>query len=1176
MGIAAFMTTRFRRSAATLGLLSALIAGPCLYPQDARGRIAGRVLDPSGGSIPRATVEATENSAQIKIAATTNESGTYELLYLMPGTYTLVVTATGFETARQSGVELRVADRLLLDFSLKVGSVNESMVVSGQVSLVDSSSASLGQVTDTRRIVELPLSAGNTQTLAQYAPGVTNFAAPNHPSLGTGAVEVLSNISVNGARTYNVEFTIDGTPSMWGYYAAYSPPTEMVAEVKVQTATYDATIGRVPGGNVNMVLRSGTNRPHMVAQWFHTDQHLWGIDLFSRQWLYNPSTGPLNDAKRTSVNPLTILNRGSITGSGPVHLPKVYNGRNRTFWTFAYEGLKRSQATLGGMATVPTVPERSGDFSALLRLGSVYQIYDPATTVAAGGGRYSRETFPNNVIPPNRLDKTAIGLLPYYPLPNLTGLDNGTNNFQTQSSNTNRQVSVVSKVDHNFSERHRAFVRYNHGSQYYVVNNLTQENLTNVTARWRKSQAGVFDDVFVVSPQLVNDFRMGFTRFEQSNTPVMSGFDLVKAGFSPALQALIEPRARQFPTLNAAGYQSIGGATNNDAVTNYFTLSDEVSWSKGSAIFRFGGEARVYRNNNYALGAENPSYTFNSKWTNGPLDSAAGSPIGQGLASFLLGIPSAGSVSLNDNYADQSRNYGLYGQMDWRVRPTLTINAGLRYDYDDPLTERFNRSVRNFDFSTVNPIAAQALVNYAKNPIPEVPVSQFRVVGGLTFAGVGGQPRGIWDAGRLNFAPRIGLAWRVRPNTVLRTGYGIFYVPTGVDRNSANQTGFTAATTMNPSLDNGLTFVASLANPFPNGLLQPLGSAGGLLTGLGQAVSTFPAFLKSGYLQRWSFGVQRELPLRLFLDVSYVASRGTKLAATRQYNAVPASYLSKSAVRDQTTINYLTAQVPNPFYPLLPSTNLSGTTVARQQLLRAYPQFTGVTAPEPDGYSWYHSFQFLSERRFRNGLTAQFNWVWSKFMEATSYRNDTDAMPEKLISDLDRTHVLHFSGIYELPIGRGKALLSGAPGFLQTLLGGWQGQAMWQHQTGAALGFGNALLTGPVTDIPLTSGQAIAQWFNTAVFNRNSAQQLNNNSQTLSSRFSGVRGAGVDMWNMSGTKSFSLRERFRLQFRGEFLNALNHTNLAAPNTTPTNSAFGSITASVGNPRSIVFGLKLVY
>lgn len=1156
-------------------ILIALFAGTGLFGQDARARIAGKVVDQSGAPIPHATIAVTELSTGVTLSDTTQDSGSYELLYLIPGHYKMTVSAQGFKSYERTDVELRVADRLTLDVTLTVGQVSESITVTSEVSVVDAASASLGQVTDKRRIVDMPLPGGNSLTLAQFAPGVIYTGPPNHPTLGVGAVDQVSAISVNGTRKGNVEFTVDGTPSMAGTTVSFSPPTEMVSEVKVQTATYDASFGRVPGGNVNIVLRTGDNQFHGVAQWFHTNQHLEGLTLFSRQFLYNPATGPLDDAKRQSVNPLNILNRYGLTLSGPVVVPKLYDGHNRTFWVFSYEGLSRPVQALGKPVNVPTLAERTGDFSALLQAGGNYQIYDPATIAAAGNGHFSRQPFPGNIIPASRLDKTALGLLNYYPLPNTPGTIDGLHNFTPQTSQSNDQKNLVGKVDHNFNERHRAFVRYNYASQFYIANPMVGTT-TNVADRYRQSQGGVFDDVFVISPALLNDFRVGFTRFGTTNEPEMRGFDLTGAGFSPALQAAIDPRALQFPDLAVTNYQELGGADNNDNVSNYLTGSDDITWSRGAAIFRMGAEFRLYRENSSNLLAQNPTLNFNQKWTKGPLDSSPVSPVGQGLASFLLGLPSGGSVALKDSFADQSYNYAGYFQTDWRVSRTLTINAGVRYDYDAPVTERFNRSVRGFDFTSASPLSAQVLANYARLK-PAVPLSQFAVNGGLTFAGYNGQPREIWNASRVNFAPRFGLAWQVRPDTVVRAGYGIFYVPQGVDRKSVNQNGFAATTTLNPSLDNGLHFVANLSNPFPDGLTQPLGAEGGLLTGVGQAVTFFPANLKTAYMQRFSLGVQRQLPKRIFFDASYVGNRGTRLGVSRQYNAVPAQYLSTSAVRDQAAIDYLTAQIANPFNPLLPGTNLSGATVARQQLLRPMPQFTGATADEPVGYSWYHSFQLLTERRFAYGFTAQFNWTFSKFMEATDFLNDTDPLPEKVISDLDRRHVFHLSGIYELPFGKGKPLLSGAHGVTRVVAEGWQLDVSWQHNSGAPLGFGNVLLVMSPEDIALPSGeQTIANWFNTAAFNRKSTDQLANNIQTVSTRFSGVRAPSMDMWNMSAIKNFSLRESLRLQFRAEFLNAFNHTDLAAPNTTPTNTLFGAITAANVSPRFIHFGLKLIF
>ena len=621
----------------------------------------------------------------------------------------------------------------------------------------------------------------------------------------------------------------------------------------------------------------------------------------------------------------------------------------------------------------------------------------------------------------------------------------------------------------------------------------------------------------------------------------------------------------------------MGAATNNDEATNYFTASNELSWTKGPAILRFGAEYRLYRDDLYAWGVEDPSMTFNTKWTNGPLDSSAGSPIGQGLASFLLGLPSTGSAGKNTAYADQSYNYAFYFQSDWRVSRTLTVNTGVRYDYDSPITERYNRSVEGFAFNAANPIAAQAIANYAQNPIAGLPASQFQVDGGLDIPPASTESsRHLWQTSRLNFAPRIGLAWQTTPNTVIRAGYGIFFVPEGANVAAANQLGFSSTTTLNPSLDNGLSFIASLANPFPSGLNPPLGSAGGLNTYLGQSVSFFPSYQPSAYMQRWSFGIQRQFPKGIFLDVSYLGNRGTHLPVTRQYDSVPAADLSTSPVRDQQTINNLTAQVPNPFYPLLPGTNLSGTTVARSQLLIPYPRIQRRLLDPAGGYSWYHSLQVMAEHRFHDGFTAQFNWVWSKFMEATAFQNATDPVPSPLISDLDRAHELHFSGIYELPFGHGKPFLSQAHGVIRTLTDGWQLEAIWQHNTGAPLGFGNALLVEPLQDIALPSDkQTIGAWFNTAAFDRKSGDQLADNIITMSARFSGIRAPGVDMWNMSARKNFLVKEKIRIQFHADALDAFNHTTLAAPNTTPTSTLFGTINAATnGQPRVFLFGLKL--
>ncbi len=1149
-----------------LALALLAFAAVC-HAQDARGRISGRVLDPSGAAVPTTTVTATNASTQVRTTATTNEGGNYDLPYLAPGLYSIEVAASGFRPYRRSDLEVRVGDRLTVDIPLELGATGEAITVSGQASLLEAGTASVGQVVDTKRILELPLPGGNALSLARLAPGVVNIGVPNHPSLGP-AVEVLSNISVNGVRSGNTEFTIDGSPSMWGTNAAYAPPADMVAEFKVQTATYDASVGRSPGGNINVVLRSGTNRFRGTLYEFHNNQVLTAMDLFQRQNLYNPATGPVTDQKRAQANPRNILNRFGASASGPIV-------KNKTFWVFGFEMFTRPGIERGNsFFTVPTPRQRQGDFSELLALGPSYQIYDPATIQPAAGGRFSRQPFPGNVIPQNRLDKTALALLEYWPLPNTSGTADGRNNFTRLPQSYNEFHSYTGKVDHNFSEKHRVFLRYNQTWQLFTSGQIFDNSATG-NDRFRWNYGAGFDDVYVFTPSLLNNFRYGFTRFDQTTTPLSQGFDTTAAGFAPGLAALIPSGARVFPQIAPAGIQTLGNSFPNSNVTNNHTFADDVTWTHGNHTVRFGGEYRLYREHNYNFNQGSPQITFGNNYTRGPLDNSAVAPIGQGFASFLLGVPTDGGLNVNASSAEQSSTLAFFVQDDWRISPKLTLNVGIRYDYDAPVTERFNRSVRGFDFTAESPVAAAARAAYAQNPIPEIPPAQFQVRGGLLFAGAGGQPRSLWNADRNNFAPRIGLTWNPLRDTVIRTGYGVYYVPLGADRANVNQSGYTLRNALVPTLDNGQTFIASLADPFPNGIQQPLGAAGGLATDVGRSISFFNSNPRNGYMQRFSFGVQQQVPGAVLLDISYVGNRGTKLPVSRPYNAIPVEYLSRSASRDQAAIDRLTLQVRNPFYPLLPGTDLAGQTVARSQLLRPFPQYTGLNVDEPIGYSWYHSMQFRAERRFSKGFTAQFNYTWSKFMEATGYLNPGDAALEEVISDLDRQHRFTLSGIWELPFGRGKSLLSGGPAVVNQIVGGWQLQAVWQRNTGAPLAFGNVLLTGDIRQLGNVD-QTFDRWFNTTIFNRVPAEQLAQNYRTLSTRFSGVRLPSQETWDLSVVKNFRIRESMNLQLRGEALNALNRSNMAGPNTDPTNTLFGRITATNGNPRYIHLGLKLLF
>ena len=456
-------------------------------------------------------------------------------------------------------------------------------------------------------------------------------------------------------------------------------------------------------------------------------------------------------------------------------------------------------------------------------------------------------------------------------------------------------------------------------------------------------------------------------------------------------------------------------------------------------------------------------------------------------------------------------------------------------------------------------------------------MSEFAVRGGLLYPDTGGPDR-AWQRNLGNIMPRAGFAWLATPKTSVRGGYGLFYDVLGTNRITVNQTGYSRDTTLTPSLDNGLTFIGTLTNPFPNGLLEPVGSALGLMTNVGQGVSfPYAGETSNPRTHRWSLGLQRELPWLFMVEATYVGSIGDDLPVLRQLNGIPTQYLSTSQVRDDAINNRLTQQVPNPYAGLLPGTGLNGANVARSQLLRPYSQFTSLQATETNGRSDYRAVQARLERRMANGFTVQVAYSWSQTMTETGYLNDGDAVLERVISNFDRAHTFVASGLVELPFGRQRRFGANWSGALNAVLGGWQVGYIFKAQSGAPLGFGNFLFAEGkgVGDI-LADDPTVDQWFNPDAFNRVPAQQLVSNVRTQPSRFAGVRGPGYAVLDLSLLKNLSLGGNRQLQFRVESYNAFNRANLQNPNTAVTNTALGSITAQNGLPRQLQLAARFSF
>jgi hypothetical protein len=1170
-----------------LAFLVTLLAATPGWAQESRGSIVGRVTDATGGVVPGAAVEVTSQAMGTKLPLVTNDVGFYQASYLIPGAYQIVVQAPGFKKYMRDGVQVQVNDRLEINIMLEVGAAAESVTVTAESPLLNTASASVGTVVDSRRVADLPLSYGNPFQLIGAAGGVTFTGDPrlDRPFEPTHIV----GYAMAGSRGNVSDVTLDGAPTSATananqVIAAYVPPTDTVQEFKVQTATFDAQFGQTMGGVTNISLKSGGNSFHGSAYYSFQRTDFWANDFFN-----NSQSKP-----RAAFS----FDRWGGSFGGPIYFPKLYNGRNKTFFFWGYEGIHDARPRHDdALNTVPTPAMKTGDFSALLRVNSSYQIYNPFTRTGPVSGRYTAQPFPNNIIPAALINPVAKNILSYFPEPSspATADPNGTLNMVDASVTENAKYYNHSwRVDHNVSDKQRIFVRASLYRRDSTYNNYFH-NLTTGTNFQFLARAAVFDDVYTISPTTVLNTRYSYSRFIrfQDNNVEARGFDLTKLGFPASYANLIPKDIVRFPQFNMTGYiptAPVGGE--NRPVMNH-TVSATLSKAQGAHSLRTGFEFRAYQETDKFFSfTQTGQFNFDATWTRGPLDNSATAPgsIGQSVAALLLGLPSASSlVARNADYAEQSNSWGFFVQDDWKVSRKLTVNLGLRYEFEQPLHERYNRSVVGFDTTYVQPLSAAAQTVYARSPLAELPASQFKATGGLTFAGLDGNPNGLYHTPKKNFMPRVGLAYQVQKSTVLRAGFGVFYGFLGARRSDVIQSGFSQNTNMVPTINN-IDFIATLSNPYPNGIQTPVGAAAGKQTFLGQTVSFFNQNPKIPRVSRWELGIQHVFKGGILLEANYTGNKTIHLEVPVannppfiNLNALPNQYLSKSPTRDNTTNNYLTGSVTNPFYGLGPAGNTQGTftntTIARSGLLLAYPQFGNVNSSVNTGYSWYHSLVVVVEKRFSKGYSLSANYAFSKFMQANELLNPADPQPVRVISDQDVPHRLSLSGVMELPFGKGKPLLNSAHPLASRLVGGWQLSGIWGYQVGFPLAWGNILYYGDPANIVLPADQrTVDHWFNTAGFEKASAAQFVNNLRTWPLRFSQIRGRNGNNMDLALIKNTRVTEGQRIQFRVEALNAFNHAGFPAPQLGPTSATFGRITASnqAGYPRRLQLTMKYIF
>lgn len=1133
-----------------------LLAAALGFAQTAQ--ITGLVTDSSRAAIVDAEVVVTNADTGVARTTATNQQGNYTVPLLQPGNYRMTVQSSGFRPVSRENIRLEVDQVLRVDFSLEVGALTESVTVTDTAPLLQSATSSLGQVVESKQFTDMPLNNRGALGLLALSDGVVASRQFDPNSFSNANI-----FSANGSRPGQNEILLDGAPNtmpgVWPGRGILGTPVQVdaVQEFKVQTSVFSAEYGRTGGGLVNMVGRSGTNQFHGSAFHFLRNSALDANDFFNN---------------RTGV-PLASFRRNQFGGTlgGPVRIPKVYDGRNRTFFFFNYQGTRSAEARQR-IATTPTAAMKSGDFSQLRTLtGAAVTLYDPLTTTTVNNNPI-RTPFAGNVIPGNRINAVSRNLVSYFPEPNLPG---NVNNLS--QSDAARQVNDLLgiRIDHRFSDRHQFFARYNRtfddGGNPLWLNSAAQ----GFTGLLQKVNAIAADYTWTLTPTALLNIRYGFTDRTHDNVDPARGFDLTQLGFPSYVNDAAQVKV--FPRVTTTGYLTLG----NDQGRNDFSYrvhSTQASLTKilATHTLKFGADMRFNFVDQRRGIDPSGSYTFGRNFTQGPNANVGGATVGDGIATLLLGTASSGAFGSAVNAISWNEYYSFYFQDDWKVSRKLTLNMGLRYDLEMPRYETSNM-LDWFDYNASSPLNSQV-----------TSLGQLR--GGLQFAGVGGNPRRHFNSDRNNFAPRFGFAYQLNEKTVVRGGAGVFFAAGSVGAGGFNiaSQGFAPSTPYVGSLD-GLRPDNSLSSPFPNGFAQPEGSSQGLLSQAGLSIPRlYDRMAPLPYNLQWNFSLQREIAGVAF-QAAYAASRGVHLGDGAGFEI---NQLRPETLALGTALQQL---VPNPFFGVITAPSiLRNPTVTRAQLLRPYPHFLALTVFNPAAASsTYHGLSLKAERRFSNGLGFLASWTTSKNISdapatvgpAVGHQDAHNRRADRSLVEEDVSQRFVSSASYELPVGRGKTFGNSWPKAADLVLGGWQINGIFSMQAGFPL----AMNTSPNTanaqggrQRPNSTGISAATegrvqdrlnaYINPAAFSAPAPFTYGNVARTLPD-YRGPRFTNLDF---SLFKTFTLKESLRLQFRAESFNLSNSPMFGLPNQSFGAAGFGAITSTANNPRQVQFALRLFF
>ncbi|MBV9759114.1 MAG: TonB-dependent receptor [Acidobacteriaceae bacterium] len=1143
--------------------------------------ITGIVSDPAGARIKGVKIQLKNIGNNDVRDTVSSEDGSYQFQNLLPGNYEITAQLSGFKSYTQTNMVLRADTAATVNIPLQVGDVQQKVDVTGEAVLVDTESANNSVSMDSHLIESLPNNTRNPLNFVFSLAGTTE-AQGNQTSRSQTFDQLFSQFGLNGGRDSDEQILIDGAPSTamdWGGLMV-SPMNDSVQEQQVATNVYDAQYERSGMGVVTLITKGGTNQFHGEAY-----DYLRNSALDANTWANDEFDSPKGQFKRNQFG-------GNV--GGPIL--KRYN----LFFFGAYEGLRQPDTENSGLLTVPTAAERTGDFSQTLNSsGTPDIIYNPFSTVQAtdsqGNVYYTRTPFAGNKIPTNLISPIGAKIANLYPLPNRPSQGpNDYNNYYGQAPGNTTNDKFDWRVDWDQSSVHRMFVR---------MSDRVRENQAPACFFCNGADTGysnddngfqvVINDTITPTPTWVIDTYIGYSRWHEQQTPVGLG----KASAATIGLPDSDFQAPVLPTVNVDNYTNLGNGTYERYIRYSETAQVNLTKQLSKHTLKFGANYDIFMINNEPEGVG--SLTFNNQETacdpdsntgaTGPCQAQAYGSIysGNGLASTLLGVFGNATSTTSIDPAMSEHVYGAYVQDQWRVTPRLTINAGLRYENQRPATERYNR-IDWFDPTVVNPISAQLGYN---------------VYGGFEYANANN--RYAWAPDNLNFAPRMGVAYKITDRFVARAGAGIFFTPASAmlsfdGGQFLNYGSFTQSFgTVNGE---GLVPQGSASNLFPNGFTPQVGSSEGLLTYVG--LSPQQVWPKGshpiGYTEQFSFDLQYQLDSHSVVEAGFTDVRGRKLMYGN-----PDINANQLPTQDLALGNALFNQVANPFYGIItnPNSSLNGPTIYQYQLMQPYPEFSAITYARslPGASSEYNALNLKYNRAFSNGFSLIATYVWSKALDDGSedligwsvgnmWRDSYNTMLDYGVSTHDQPQSFAVAGVYDLPYGTGKQWGSNAPWILRQTLGNWELSTNIRVASGLPI-FGiiddydsplnnNFGFPSPqVPDLvgnPVPANQNPNQWFNPNAFLSTYGQYAIGNSPI---KQPALREAPTENWDLAVAKGFG-PERFRVQFRGEFLNVFNHPifggNYNFNDCLTCGGTFGQVYGTRNDPREIQFSLKAMF